>query len=139
MTNARQREVAEHVLQRLNAIRALAGLGKVELDAKLSEGCLLHARFLARHIKHPSTQGVGMHNEDPTLEGFTPEGQQAGRSSVIASDSMPRNCVDGWIGTLYHRIPLLHPNLHKIGFGMTRLPDQNTLTVLDCASDVRRR
>jgi uncharacterized protein YkwD len=135
----RKQEVAEYVVQRLNSIRARTGLGKVELDAKLSERCQLHARFIARNSKHPSTQGLGMHNEDPTLEGFTAEGQQAGHASVIGSDSMPRDCVDGWIGTLYHRIPLLNPNLHKIGFGMSRLPDQNTLTVLDCASDLRRR
>ncbi len=132
-------QLAGHLLERLNRQRRLAGLEPVELDAELSHGCDLHCRYIVRHFTHPSVQGLGQHEEDPKLEGYTPEGRKAGKASVIANDPHPQDAVDSWLATLYHRIPLLHPSLKRIGFGIIRLPDQNFMTMIDSGSDVRGR
>jgi uncharacterized protein YkwD len=129
----------ETILRKVNAFRAQAGLNAVELDPELSRGCDLHARFIARNFGHPSTQGLGIHDENPNLPGYTQEGHRAGQASVIASDPNPLDCVDSWMSTLYHRIPLLHPELTRIGIGYSRLPDQNWLSVVDSASSRRGR
>lgn len=134
----KQAQIAEFTVSRLNRIRQQLGLGKVRLDETLSQGCRNHAHYLVINQDHPSTQGIGMHDESPQLEGFTQEGQIAGKASVIASDASPGDFIDGWVGTLYHRIPLLHPQLKAIGFGLARSPDQNWLAVLDCVSDLRQ-
>ncbi len=55
--------------------------GAVLLDPELSKGCGLHARYLVLNIDHPETQGLGGHDENPKLPGYTPEGQKAGKNS----------------------------------------------------------
>jgi uncharacterized protein YkwD len=126
-----QREKALGVVAQLNAARRAAGLGPVALDLELSRGCFAHARYLALHAGHPSTQGLGMHNEDAKLPGHTPEGQRAGRDSVIASGVPPSASVDDWMATLYHRVPLLRPDLGRIGFGFTRGGSNGWINVLN--------
>jgi hypothetical protein len=114
---AAQEEMATRVVAALNAFRVKAGLNPVTLDDRLSGPCRLHARYLARNARHPSVQGLGMHNEDPALPGSTPEGARVGKKGTIASVSEPLLVVDGWVGTFYHRIPLLAPDLKRVGFG----------------------
>jgi uncharacterized protein YkwD len=130
---------AEEILRKVNSFRAQVGLTAVEIDPELSRGCELHARFIARNFSHPSTQGLGMHEESSDLPGYTQEGRRAGQASVIASDPNPLDCVESWMSTIYHRIPLLHPELTRIGIGYARLPDQNWLSVVDCGSSRRGR
>jgi uncharacterized protein YkwD len=131
--------IAGRLLKTLNRQRRLAGLGPVELDVELSRGCELHCQYIVRHFLDSSTQGLGQHDESPSLEGYTPEGRKAGRASVIANDANPEEAVDNWLSTLYHRVSLLHPSLKRVGFGIARLPDQNYMTMLDAGSDVRGR
>ena len=120
-------------LASLNVYRRRAGLAPVTLDAGLSKGCRLHAVYLVKNTGKPAAQGLGMHEEDASLPGVTPEGKRAGRSSVISIEPDPDGgaAVDGWMATLYHRIPLLNPDLKKIGFGSARLPDEGWVWVLD--------
>jgi uncharacterized protein YkwD len=132
---AQQKELAERVLERVNTVRKKAGLAAVALDEKLSEGCLLHSRYLVTNADHPALKGLGVHNEDPSLPNATPEGAKAARASVIAWSSDPVECVDGWINSLYHRVPLLAPELKRIGFGS--LPDRKNsqwFSVLDAGN-----
>ncbi len=131
--------LAKRLVDALNRSRRLAGLEPVELDQELSKACDLHCRYCVKNFKHPRVQGLGQHDEDLTLEGATPEGQKAGRASVIANDPSPEESVDGWLSTLYHRLPLLHPSLKRVGFGIARLPNQNFMIMLDSGSDVRGR
>jgi uncharacterized protein YkwD len=108
-------------LARVNSFRAQAGLEPVTLDTELSNGCRAHCAYLARNARHPSTQGLGGHNEDPALPGYSEEGRRAGKASVIAwGDVEPLAAIDGWMATLFHRIPMLDPNLKRIGFGHAR-------------------
>jgi uncharacterized protein YkwD len=126
-------EVAEKMLARVNYHRRNAGLAPVKLDPELSKGCQLHARYLSRNANNPATRGLEMHREDPSLPGATPEGARAARG-VIAAVSDPLGVVDSWMATLYHRLPILAPNLERVGFGQARFNGRRWSCVLDTAS-----
>jgi uncharacterized protein YkwD len=130
------RQAAAKAVDLVNAYRRQAGLAAVRLDAALSRGCSAHAAYVARNIDHPSTQGLGGHEERPDLPGFTEAGRRAGRAAVIAmGDHDPLLAVRGWMATLYHRLPLLQPGLRRVGFGMARSADgHGWVTVLDVHS-----
>jgi hypothetical protein len=86
-----------------------------------------------------------MHNEDPAVPGFTREGLEAAKGSVMdewympgaasgvyggagASDpdewtaerapGSPEWSIDGWMSLPFHRMPALNPRLASAGFGM---------------------
>src|SRR5207249_11498428 len=60
-------EIAARAAALLNQYRRLVGLSPVMVDGELSSGCALHARYLLTNLDHPSTRGLGMHDEDPKL------------------------------------------------------------------------
>lgn len=126
------------VLDRLNQVRAqdlafswpkdespttgtFAGLPPCELDAEASMACEAHAHFLTMHPKE-HLKWPEAHEENPALEGFTPRGMRAGMSSVIihregnGGVEFAKDSVDGWIGTPYHRFPLLEQNIRRFGY-----------------------
>lgn len=137
-------------LARLNALRKLAtapidpnsrrtgappGLPLCDLDAEASMACEKHAVFLGMHEEHHKWPEA--HEEDPAKEGFSPAGMRAGLRSVIvwtkggqldAADS-----IDMWIGTVYHRFPLLQYNIDRIGFAYDEGPEADVI-VLDMGS-----
>jgi uncharacterized protein YkwD len=124
-------EVLTEVLRKVNEQRKAAGLSPVEMDASLSRGCLLHARYVAANSDHPKVQGLGVHQEDSTLPGATPEGAQAARAAVIAQVSLPLEALSYWMGSFYHRIPILDPNLKRIGFAYAKLGKGHYVSVMD--------
>jgi uncharacterized protein YkwD len=126
-----QEEIAGVLLERVNRARQRAGLAKVALDADLAPGCEKHARYVVRNIDHPKVAGLGIHDEDTSLPGATPEGAKAGKAAVIAIISDPADSVDGWMATLYHRIPILDPRLKRVGYGQAQHPMRGWVTVLD--------
>jgi uncharacterized protein YkwD len=130
----KQDEYAAAILKAINTSRETAGLPPVELDAALSRGCLRHARYVVRNFDHPSVQGLGVHDEDPKLPGYTPEGRKAAQAAVIASLDPPQESVEWWMASFYHRIPILDPDLKRVGFGFALQPDHNWITVLDTGS-----
>ena len=116
-------------VKRLNAIRAQAQLDPSEIDAEASQACEAHAHFLNLHgekfKKWPEA-----HEEDPALEGFTPRGMRAGMASVIVfGETDAADSIDGWVGTFYHRLPLLEPNTRRIGMAV-----EGDICVLDMGS-----
>lgn len=119
------------MLARVNAARKAAGLKPVRLDAELSRGCQSHARYLSLNQNRPAAQGLAVHHEDADLPGATPEGARAAKESVIAVLLDPQTCVDGWMATLYHRVPIMTPDLERVGFGHARLNGQKWACVLD--------
>jgi hypothetical protein len=103
----------------------------VEPDEALSRGCLRHARYLNRHPEQAAAW-PDAHEEYPNREGFSVEGNWAGLHSVIAPGvSDPREAIDEWLGTFYHRLPLLEAGLVRIGWGM-----DGHMAVLDAGSIV---
>ena len=127
-------EIETKVVEAVNAYRRLAGLKPVTVDAESCRACQAHARYLVRNNGHPSLQGLGMHQEDELLPGYTPEGRKAGQGSVITNDGTPGDSVAGWMATLYHRLPILNPRLQKIGFGYARMPGEEWMSVMDLRS-----
>ena len=123
--------IAERLLAEVNRARKDAGLNAVTLDDKLSGPCQKHADYIVRNLDHPKVQGLGIHDEDATLPGATPEGAKAGKAAVIAIISEPADSVAGWMATLYHRLPILEPGLKRVGYGQTRHPIRGWVTVLD--------
>lgn len=102
---------------RINRYRRLAGLEPVELDARLSLGCEAHARYLTANRSHPSLRGLGVHAEQSGLPGYTLQGARAAVNSLIAPRRNLPEAVEAWMATLYHRVPVLRPNLKRIGLG----------------------
>jgi len=120
---------AQKALARVNYHRQMAGVKPVVLDANLSSGCSLHARYLHRNRHLPETRDLRSHTENPNRPGYTKEGARAAKSSVIAYVSDPVRAVDDLMGSLYHRLPLLREGLTAIGSGTA-----GSITVLDCIS-----
>lgn len=124
-------DLEEKIVARVNAARKAAGLSLVRPDAELSRGCQLHAQYLARNLHRPEVQGMGMHRQNLDLPGASPEGARAAKESVIAVVLDPQTCIENWMATLYHRIPILTPNLERIGFGHARIEGHKWVCVLD--------
>jgi hypothetical protein len=124
----------KQALERINWFRKTAGLELVSADPALSKACLAHAQYLAKNANHPSTQGLGMHKEDPELPGYTKEGAKAGASSVIFPTGDLVGAVNGWMASLFHRIPLLDPKLTKVGLGFAKGGKYGGFFVVDTVS-----
>ena len=60
--------------------------------------------------------------------GFTAQGAWAGAHGVIAFNGS-QSCLEEWFGTFYHRVPLTHPGLLRVGFGAA-----GETSVVDCGS-----
>jgi len=132
---ADKQRIEKLTLDLLNAYRTTCGLQSVKLDPRLSAGCEKHAQYLRLNLNHPSTEGLGMHNEDPKLPGYTPEGAIAGKAGVITVNSDPLSAIPAWIDTLYHRVPLIEPNLRRVGFGYVPLADGRWICVMHGVKD----
>lgn len=122
------------VLERINAHRKAGGLELVQLDPGLSRGCAAHARYLVTNVDQPSAQGLGLHTEDPKLPGYSREGERAGKAAVIFLGREGADAVDGWMGSLFHRIPLLESRLRKVGYGVARGGPAGVTVVLDATN-----
>ncbi len=101
-------------LGRVNGYRARAGVPLVTEDATLNDNCQQHARYMAEnnHITH---------NQNPSLPYASPEGQicaQKGNAWLGQGTAwQPRDAIDGWMGSVGHRLWLLYPTTPTFGFG----------------------
>lgn len=117
---------------------AMGTLPPVDLDAEASMACEAHARYLTRypeeHLKWPEA-----HEQNPANDGFSPRGMRAAMRSVIAwterdaGESWARDSVDLWIGTVYHRFPLLEHNIFRFGYSYV-YENSHSIAVLDMGS-----
>jgi hypothetical protein len=129
---------ALELLTELNAVRRVAIRSlpdgrepSVSVDRDLSAGARLHSLYLAKN-PHQAAAWPDAHEEYPDKEGFTTEGALAGTRGVIApGSSSAKDAVDAWMGTFYHRLPLLDPGLQRVGWSMDM-----GFAVLDVASMV---
>ncbi len=100
----------------------------VTLEPELSHAAERHARYLTLNPAQQS-RWPGVHEELPDAPGFSPEGALAGARAVIALAGDPQQAVRSWLGTFYHRLPLLNPGLFGVGFGVS-----GEVVVLDAGS-----
>ncbi len=101
-------------LQRLNDHRRAAGQAPAAFSAEISYGAFLHARYLVFEDRS-NVQGMAVHNEVPG-KWSSDEGAIAGRRSDISLVNLDAS-IDQLMATLYHRIPLIAPELKSVGIG----------------------
>jgi hypothetical protein len=109
----------------LNQARANAHKGSalevplVALEEDLGRGAEAHARYL---VQNPAQRQLwpGAHEEYPDRPGFSPEGALSGARSLLAFGEKPEAAIESWLGTFYHRLPLLDPGLFGVGFGRSK-------------------
>lgn len=103
----------------VNKYRAAAGLAPMTYDQSLGLAAAGHARYLAEnhlqgHYQQPGT---------PLYFGYAPAdrvsyyGYVGGVSEVVHFVDRAEEAVDGWMETIYHRIPLIHPGNRVMGYG----------------------
>ena len=114
----------EEALRLLNHYRQLAGRMPVKLDRQLSAGCMEHANYMVQNQGTDAMAGLNPHTQRPNLPGAS----AVGAACAKAADLFPRVsdlavAIDVWMAGMYHRRPMLDPQLERIGVGYARLPD----------------
>ena len=120
-------DVSNTWLGRLNQYRDSAGLTPLSESAALSAGDANHARYLVANQSAMIRSGkidASIHDEDPGKPFFTPEGKAAGEVSDIDAvytdpPETPASpwAIENWITGPFHRMWLLDPALHIVGYG----------------------
>jgi len=118
-------KAARDGLDRSNCYRSLMGLELGTLDRRLDDAAQSHADYMADH-------DMITHQESSSKTGFTGEWVwdrmetvgypvEAGFawSEVVSYGFDAEAAVDGWMGTVYHRIPFSQPVWTDVGFGLT--------------------
>ncbi len=116
-------------LKQLNDFRAEENLAPVSSDEKLTAGDHQHAIYLLKNFAteiHDGILGPEVHSEDSSNSWYTPEGDEAAHASDIAEQrgipggKLPNPldwAIEGWMVAPFHRLPMLSPLLHDVGFG----------------------
>lgn len=110
------------MLALVNSYRAAAGVPPVTLDATLTKGCHEHAEYLRLNWGKAELYSTRAHTQVPTLPGATPDGAACGKAADLYQGVLSLElAVDGWMESLYHRKPVISPDVVKVGIGYTML------------------
>lgn len=132
IANADQRDACHHVdapaltgnvasdgVTHMNWVRESVGLGTVTEDPALSAGCARHLDYLTQLSAEVGSPQLA-HEEDLSKSYASAEGNEAGINSVLSiGEGEIADAIDGWMETLYHRLPLIHPGLTVIGVAVS--------------------
>jgi hypothetical protein len=138
--HARAESADEQALRLVNHYRQRAHLTPVTLDQKLSAGCMEHANYMAQNLGTEAMAGLNAHSQRADLPGAS----AAGAACAKAADLFPKVsnlgvAIDGFMAGLYHRRPMLDPQLERIGVGYARLPDGMLTAALRFENATRKR
>ncbi len=112
-------------LERANCYRGALGLDAMELGPALDIAAQNHAEYMDSNAEIT-------HEEDRDAEGYTGQwpwdrAENAGYdwvsgaiSEVVSYGYGPDGAVDGWMNTVYHRIPFTSPEVIVTGFGQEK-------------------
>jgi hypothetical protein len=90
----------------------------IGFDSSLGAGCVEHASYLWLNRGKREVTGLRAHDQIPTLPGATSAGARCGKSAVIHfAARSAADAIEAWMGTLYHRAPIVSPYVDRIGFG----------------------
>ncbi|MEI8257626.1 MAG: CAP domain-containing protein, partial [Deltaproteobacteria bacterium] len=102
-------------LVRTNHWRTAAGIAPMNGDAQIQSAAAAHAQLMATTSQSQCWPGV--HNETAGCPGFTGQGpgdrmtaagyQWSMAGEVINWESSPQSAIDGWMWTVYHRLPFM--------------------------------
>lgn len=115
-------------LERVNWYREQVGVPTVDLTSSLNAMATDHCACYFEHLSEYQSTSMSPHSEDPSWPEpcYGDLGARAsahgvnlggGVSEVMAFLNSPTKAVDGWIATLYHRLPLTDPGTTAIGYG----------------------
>jgi hypothetical protein len=130
--NAKADPAVKAFLERIEQARAKAifpAQSPLAVDTSLSEGCRLHAVYLAAHpeVKDLWPQFL---EQKPGAPESTPEGRRAAARSLVAFDVKDlAAALESWLGTIGKRAELLDPGLAGVGLGFS-----GTIAVVDASS-----
>jgi len=121
------REDQIKALDRANWYRWMSGLPPLDLIEAINQAAQAHCDYYVAHFDQYQSTGMSPHNENPAWpDGFSGEspwdrtakfGYSQGVSEVIAFVRNPVEAVDGWMNTLYHRIPFMDASMMACGYG----------------------
>ena len=125
---ARRAAADAAALKQLNDYRAKAHLPAVHLDARISNGAASHSYWWLFNLSLPQVKGLGIHREVPGTPGYTGVTMRdrsvsfgfprnLGMAEVIDHTGTAESGVTVWIDSVYHRFPLMAPDLDAVGFG----------------------
>lgn len=107
-------------LAHLNSLRTTAGLPAFGYSTALGQAATMHALHVAQD---PAAEAHVEVMGKPFATGVQPWNRSAyygyggGTSEVVAYCGDAVAAVDGWMATLYHRLPLVHPGNTELGYG----------------------
>jgi hypothetical protein len=117
---------AARALAVVNATRHAAGLPPVRLDDRLAAAAVAHSFYWLFNQARPSQKGLGIHGETPGTPGFVGAGVYDRDNAFGWSDGpvgedithvgSPEGAVNDWVDSVYHRFPILRPDLRVIGY-----------------------
>lgn len=131
-------------LSRLDEVRAACGVGTIVGDDAAHVAAQAHADFYVQHAAAYKAANLSPHSEDAAFgagyvaSSFAARMSKAGFAGTPASEVMAFTgsgvaAVDGWMETLYHRLPLIDPRSTHVGVGVAK--DGKTATeVMDFGS-----
>ncbi|MFQ6115395.1 MAG: CAP domain-containing protein, partial [bacterium] len=112
-------------LNKVNYFRRMVGLPEVEMNEALNIAAQAHAEYL---FLNNVTGMYGGHSEQDTANGFTGEkpwdrARHFGYKSLRVAECIsyvgdPNKAVVGWVNSVYHRFPIIDPDLIEVGYGM---------------------
>jgi Flp pilus assembly protein TadD len=113
-------------LAEVNRARLAAGVGPVTLDPRLSQSAAAHCFYWLANNALPAVVDLGIHRETPGTPGFTgvragDRANAAGWHGVSISEDITHRggaapAVADWIDSVYHRFPIIRPDLSSIGY-----------------------
>jgi hypothetical protein len=122
-----RRDDANQALSAVNAARAKAHLQPVTLDDRISSGAESHAWWFVFNLCHSEVKGLGIHHEVAGTPGYTGYSMrdrasyfgypQASMAEDITHTGSPDGAIADWVNSVFHRFPLMRPDLVQIGFG----------------------
>ena len=118
ITFAPQGPIDREALAVVNRYRTLAGVPVIGVDESLGAECVEHASYLWQNRGKREVAGLRAHDQVPSLPGATPAGARCGKSAVIHfAANTASDAIHAWMGTLYHRAPIVSPYVDRIGIG----------------------
>lgn len=114
-------------LDRANWYRWQSNLPPLDMIDAINKACQAHCDYYVKHKDKYQGTGTSPHDENPQwADGFTGVapwdrmghfGYGDGAAEVIAFLHNPTGAVDGWMNTLYHRIPFMDATMMSCGYG----------------------
>jgi cytochrome c-type biogenesis protein CcmH/NrfG len=119
---------ASAALAEVNAVRARAGLPAVQLDEHLTKSAVAHSFYWLFNNGSSDVARLGIHRETfgfPGFSGVLPLDRDrtfgyfrgGGVGEDITHRGAPVAAVADWVNSVYHRFPILRPDLVAIGYG----------------------